>query len=305
MIVAYDIDDRPVTVNDLKVQGAVAMLLKEAIKPNLVQTLEHNPVLIHGGPFANIAHGCNSVIATDLALKTSKYVVTEAGFGADLGMEKFMDIKTRVLGVMPSAVVLVASIRALKLHGGSLKEDLGVENLEALAKGVANLEKHIENINCFNLPFVVALNRFPSDTEAEIGYLLDWAKANKHPIALSEVFQKGSLGGLDLARIIVRLTNSKTKAEPHPLYPLEMTLNDKDRTNRHEAVWRQRSHLFRKSHKNRSKKRQFQDGARSRYAWRRPLFLCPTIPSCSAGLGISRSRSEKSNHRWVPDSSSP
>ncbi|NLZ61554.1 MAG: formate--tetrahydrofolate ligase [Acholeplasmataceae bacterium] len=227
MIVAYDQNDFPISVGDLKVQGAVATLLKDAIKPNLVQTLEHNPALIHAGPFANIAHGCNSVIATDFALRTSDYVITEAGFGADLGMEKFIDIKTRVLQKMPSAIVLVASIRALKAHGGVLKENLGNENLEALKHGLGNLEKHIENIGYFDIPFVVALNRFPSDTDAEINCLLDWAKANRHEIALSEVFQKGSAGGLDLGKAVLRLINQKTKNPGKTLYPLEMTIKEK------------------------------------------------------------------------------
>ncbi|MFA5466283.1 MAG: formate--tetrahydrofolate ligase [Candidatus Izemoplasmatales bacterium] len=227
MIVAYDHNDQPITVGDLKVQGAATMLLKDAIKPNLVQTLEHNPVLIHGGPFANIAHGCNSVIATDLALRTSEFVVTEAGFGADLGMEKFMDIKTRVLEKMPSVVVLVASIRALKLHGGVLKENLKEENVEALKKGVSNLEKHIENIGYFNLPFVIALNRFPSDTKTEIDFLIDWANANNHPLALSEVYQKGSDGGLELARAVIKQANKKEPLSPKHLYPLEISVPEK------------------------------------------------------------------------------
>ncbi len=230
MVVAYDLAGKPVTVADLRCQGAVAMLLRDAIKPNLVQTLEHNPVLIHGGPFANIAHGCNSVIATDLACRLSEFVVTEAGFGADLGMEKFMDIKSRVLGRKPAVVVLVASIRALKLHGGALKEQLASEDLTALAKGIANLAKHVENVGHFRLPFVIALNRFPSDTEAELEHLLSWARSNHHPIALSEVFAKGSLGGVELAETVLQLAKLHQEKMAEPLYPLALPLKAKMET---------------------------------------------------------------------------
>ena len=177
--------------------------MKDAIKPNLVQTLEHTPVLIHGGPFANIAHGCNSAIATKMAMSLGDYVVTEAGFGADLGAEKFLDIKCRKTEIKPSAVVVVATIRALKMHGGVAKKDLGVENVEALKKGFENLEKHIENIKKFNLPYVVAINKFMTDTDAEIKALMDWATANGHTVSLSEVWGKGSLGGLDLAQKVI------------------------------------------------------------------------------------------------------
>ncbi|MGD9909593.1 MAG: formate--tetrahydrofolate ligase, partial [Candidatus Izemoplasmatales bacterium] len=205
MVVAYNLYNEPLTVKDLKVEGAVAMLLKDAIKPNLVQTLENTPVLIHGGPFANIAHGCNSIIATSFAKSVSKYVVTEAGFGADLGMEKFMDIKARTMNQMPSLVVLVVSIRALKLHGGVSKEEMKLENVEALKKGIRNLEKHIESVNEYHVPYILALNKFGTDTEAEIQTILSWAETNGHPISLSEVFAKGSEGGLDLARKAVEL----------------------------------------------------------------------------------------------------
>ena len=188
MVVAYTYDKKPVTVNDIKATGAVTLVMKEALKPNLVQTLERTPVLIHGGPFANIAHGCNSVIATKTALKMADYVVTEAGFGADLGAEKFLDIKCRMADLHPSCVVIVATIRALKMHGGVAKTDLNQENVEALLKGIPNLQKHIENIKKYNLPYVVAINRFYSDSENEIKALENWAKENNHEVALTEVF---------------------------------------------------------------------------------------------------------------------
>ena len=200
---AYKYDKTPVTVDDLGCAGAITMIMKDAIKPNLVQTLEHTPVLIHGGPFANIAHGCNSAIATNMAMSLGDYVVTEAGFGADLGAEKFLDIKCRKTDIKPSAVVIVATIRALKMHGGVAKKDLALENVEALMKGFENLEKHIENIKKFNLPYVVAINKFITDTDAEIKALEDWATSNGHTVSLSEVWGKGSEGGLDLAKKVI------------------------------------------------------------------------------------------------------
>lgn len=202
-VVAYNRDRMPVTIKDLKITGALMMILKDALKPNLVQTLEHTPTFIHGGPFANIAHGCNSVIATKKALSYGDYVVTEAGFGADLGAEKFLNIKCRQAGLKPSAVVIVATIRALKMHGGVLKEDLGKENVEALEKGFKNLEKHIENIKKFGLPYVVAINRFTSDTDAELKALEDWSVKNGHPVSLSEVWAKGGEGAIDLANKVI------------------------------------------------------------------------------------------------------
>ena len=203
IVVAYTYDRKPVTVKDLKAEGAVAVIMRDALKPNLVQTLENNPVLIHGGPFANIAHGCNSIIATKKAMTLADYVVTEAGFGADLGAEKFLDIKCRAANIKPSMVVIVATIRALKMHGGVLKEDLNKENVEALKAGIVNLEKHVENIKKYNLPYVVAINRFYSDTEDEINTLKNWAKENNHQISLSEVFTKGGEGAIDLANKVV------------------------------------------------------------------------------------------------------
>ncbi|MFP4478394.1 MAG: formate--tetrahydrofolate ligase [Candidatus Izemoplasmatales bacterium] len=230
MVVAYNTKDEPVMVKDLKVEGALTMLLKDAIKPNLVQTLEKTPALIHGGPFANIAHGANSIIATDFAARVSEYVVTEAGFGADLGMEKFMNIKMRAMDTMPSAVVIVASIRALKLHGDADDDALDQEDVEALKKGIVNLEKHIESVKNFDRPYVIAINRFPKDTENEINALLNWAKNNNHPISLSEVFAKGSEGGLDLAKQIVKLTEKEAPVNNNPLYPLDMPIKEKIET---------------------------------------------------------------------------
>ncbi|HKL47822.1 MAG TPA: formate--tetrahydrofolate ligase, partial [Candidatus Izemoplasmatales bacterium] len=227
MVVAYDKDASPITVKDLKLEGALTMLLKDAIKPNLVQTLEKTPALIHGGPFANIAHGANSIIATDFASRASDYVVTEAGFGADLGMEKFMDIKMRAMDTMPSAVVIVASIRALKLHGDADDKQLDQEDVNALKKGIVNLEKHIDSVQQYNRPYVIAINRFPKDTENEIETLLSWAKSNNHPIALSEVFAKGSEGGLELAKKVLDLTKGENPNKNTPLYPLEMGIKEK------------------------------------------------------------------------------
>lgn len=210
MIVAYTYDDEPVTVGDLKAAGAVAALLKDALKPNLVQTLEHTPAFIHGGPFANIAHGCNSVIATKMALKLGDYTVTEGGFGADLGAEKFLDIKCRKAGLKPAAVVVVATVRALKHHGGVAKTELNNENLEALEKGLPNLLQHVENITTvFGLPCVVAINRFPFDSEAELQLIADKCKELGVNVALSEVWAKGGEGGVELAKEVIRLCETE------------------------------------------------------------------------------------------------
>jgi formate--tetrahydrofolate ligase len=200
IVIGYTYDRKPVTIGDLKAEGAVALILKDAIKPNLVQTLEHTPALVHGGPFANIAHGCNSIIATNMGRKLADYVITEAGFGADLGAEKFLDIKTKQAGFTPSAVVIVATVRALKMHGGMSKKELENENIEALQAGLENLEKHIETIQAFGLPYVVATNRFPTDTEAELKALETYLTSNNHPHSLSEVWEKGGDGATDLAK---------------------------------------------------------------------------------------------------------
>ncbi|WP_459128711.1 formate--tetrahydrofolate ligase [Guggenheimella bovis] len=209
MIVAFTNDKLPVTCDDLEATGALSLLLKDAIKPNLVQTIENTPAIIHGGPFANIAHGCNSVLATKLALSYGDYVVTEAGFGADLGAEKFFDIKMRQSGLTPSAVVLVATIRALKMHGGVAKTELATENLEAVKKGLCNLEKHMENLTLFGVPFVVAINEFPTDTDAEKELVVDFVKSKGIRIAPCNVFQKGSEGGLELAKNVIEAINDE------------------------------------------------------------------------------------------------
>jgi len=228
MVVAYTYDKKPVTVNDLKATGAITLIMKDALMPNLVQTLEHTPTLIHGGPFANIAHGCNSVIATKTALKMGDYVVTEAGFGADLGAEKFLDIKCRMADLHPSCVVIVATIRALKMHGGVEKQDLATENVEALLAGITNLEKHIENIGKYNLPYVVAINRFGTDTEKEVQALEKWAKDNNHPVALSEVFAKGGNGGIELAKKVVEEIELHDGSEKFaPIYDTNLTIKQK------------------------------------------------------------------------------
>ena len=225
MLIGYNMDDEPVYVRDLKCEGAMAMVMKDAIKPNLVQTLEHNPVLIHGGPFANIAHGCNSVIATKTALKLADYVVTEAGFGADLGAEKFLDIKCRMADLHPNAVVIVATIRALKQHGGVAFEDLKEENVDAMLEGCANLAKHIDTVKQFGLPYIVAINQFDSDTENEIKALEDWCKANGHPLSLSQVWAKGGKGALDLAEKVVALCDEENNYAP--LYDADASIEDK------------------------------------------------------------------------------
>lgn len=226
VIVAYTYDGQPVTAGDLKAQGAMAALLKDALKPNLVQTLEGTPAFIHGGPFANIAHGCNSVIATQMGMKMADYLITEAGFGADLGAEKFIDIKCRMTGVRPSAVVLVATIKALKYNGGVAKADLGAENLEALEKGLPNLLKHIENItNVYGLPVVVAINRFPTDTEAELALVREKCNELGVNVALSEVWGKGGAGGEELAKEVVRLCEQPS--EMKFVYDTELSIKEK------------------------------------------------------------------------------
>lgn len=224
-VVAYTYDDQPVTVKDIGASGAATVVMKEALKPNLVQTLEHTPVLIHGGPFANIAHGCNSVIATTTALKLSDYVVTEAGFGADLGAEKFMDIKCRAAGLTPNAVVIVATVRALKMHGGVDVNELGTENVEALLKGTENLQKHIESVQAFGVPYVVAINKFAKDTPKEVEALLNWCKENHHPVAEADGWANGGAGMVDLANIVVE----KCEEENHfaPIYDVNQSIEEK------------------------------------------------------------------------------
>ena len=226
IIVGYTYDDRPVTVRDLKIQGAAAAVLKDALKPNLVQTIEHTPVFIHGGPFANIAHGCNSIMATRMALKLADYVVTEAGFAADLGAEKFVDIKCRKAGLKPSTAVVVATVRALKYHGGVEKADLNTENLEALQKGLPNLLQHVENVTVnYGIPCVVAINRFPTDTEAELEMVREKCRGLGVNVALSEVWGKGGEGGIQLAEEVLSLTEQDN--DFHFVYEDEMSLEEK------------------------------------------------------------------------------
>lgn len=229
MVVAYDYDGNPVTAGQLKAVGAMAALLKDALKPNLIQTLEHTPALVHTGPFANIAHGCNSVRATKAALKMADYCITEAGFGADLGAEKFFDIKCRATGLSPDAVVLVATVRALKYNGGVPKAELGAENLEALKKGIVNLEKHIENLQQYGVPVVVTLNSFVTDTEAEISYVRTFCEERGCEFALSEVWEKGGEGGIALAEKILE-TLEKKESHFKPLYEDSLSIREKIET---------------------------------------------------------------------------
>ena len=226
MVVAYNYDGEAVTAGDLEATGAMALLLKDAIKPNLVQTLDNTPAFIHGGPFANIAHGCNSVVATQTALKLGDYVITEAGFGADLGAEKFFDIKCRYAGLKPDCVVIVATVRALKMNGGVSKDNLSEENQEALKAGSSNLIRHIENVVKFGVPSVVAINRFPTDTEAELELLDKICEEYGVKVVLSEVFAKGSAGGMELAEEVIRICEEGT-ADFKPLYDLDMTIEEK------------------------------------------------------------------------------
>lgn len=229
IVVAYDVDGAPVTAKDLQAVGAMAALLKDAMKPNLIQTLEHTPVLVHGGPFANIAHGCNSVRATKAAMKIADYCITEAGFGADLGAEKFFDVKCRMAGLKPDAVVLVATVRALKYNGGVAKEDLGTEDLEALRKGIGNLEKHIENLQKYAVPVVVTLNAFLTDTEAEVAYVKDFCENLGCEFAMSEVWSKGGEGGIALAEKVLQTLETK-ESHFRLLYEDGLSLEEKIRT---------------------------------------------------------------------------
>ncbi len=229
IIVAYNYDGDPVTAGDLQAVGAMAALLKDAVKPNLIQTLEHTPALVHGGPFANIAHGCNSVRATKLALKMADIVITEAGFGADLGAEKFFDIKCRMAGLKPDAVVLVATVRALKYNGGVPKSQLNTENLEALERGIVNLEKHIENLQQYQVPVVVTLNSFVTDSEAEYAFVKKFCEDRGCEFALSRVWEKGGEGGMELAEKVLETLEHKASCFA-PIYPDEMSLEDKIKT---------------------------------------------------------------------------
>jgi formate--tetrahydrofolate ligase len=223
--VGYTYEGKPVTVGDIGAAGSMAALLKDAIKPNLVQTIEGVPAFIHGGPFANIAHGCNSVQATKLGLKLAEYTVTEAGFGGDLGAEKFIDIKCRTAGIKPDAVVIVATVRALKMHGGRKKTELGVEDLKALEGGMANLEKHIENMGKFGLPVVVAINKFPTDTEAELAFVESKCNEKGAAVSLSEIWAKGGEGGLDMAKKVIEACEKASNI--NYMYDLNMPPKEK------------------------------------------------------------------------------
>ena len=229
IIVAYNMDREPVTAKDLNAVGAMAALLKDALKPNMIQTLEHTPAFVHGGPFANIAHGCNSVQATKLALKLSDITITEAGFGADLGSEKFLDIKCPMAGLRPDAIVLVATVRALKYNGGVPKDQLGVENIDALSKGIVNLEKHIENLKLYGVPVVVTLNQFVSDTEAELNFIKNFCEERDCEFALSQVWEKGGEGGKELGKALLRTLENK-ESHYKPLYSYDDTIDDKIET---------------------------------------------------------------------------
>ena len=226
ILVAYTLDNQPVYAKDLNAVGSMAALLKDAIKPNLVQTLENTPAIMHGGPFANIAHGCNSVTATKLALKLADYCITEAGFGADLGAEKFLDIKCRYAGLKPECIVVVATIRALKYNGGVARADLQEENVEALKKGIINLKTHIENMRKYNVPVVVAINKFHTDTDAEIAYIKEFCEEMKVPVSLAEVFAKGGEGGMDLAEKVCAVID-EGKADFAPLYDEKLSIKEK------------------------------------------------------------------------------
>ena len=229
IVVAYTYEDKPVTADDIQATGAMAALLKDAVKPNLIQTLEHTPALVHGGPFANIAHGCNSVAATRIGLKLADYCITEAGFGADLGAEKFFDIKCRMSGLKPDVAVLVATVRALKYNGGVPKDDLAAPDIEALKSGIVNLEKHIENIQQFGVPVVVTLNKFASDSEEELAYVKDFCIGHNCEFALSEVWEKGGEGGIELANKVIETVENK-KSDFHTIYNNEASLTEKIET---------------------------------------------------------------------------
>lgn len=229
IIVAYNFDGEPIKLKDLRISNAIMKLMRTALNPNLVQTLEENPVLVHGGPFANIAHGCSSIISTKLGLKLAPIVITEAGFGADLGAEKFMDIKCRVAGISPDAVVMVATIRALKMHGGVLFDDLGKENVPALLEGTCNLKHHLDSMAKFGVPTVVCINHFDSDTQAETDALINWCKENNYKYAFCSSFTNGSKGGTDLAKLVLETLNNE-KADYHPIYDVNKSIKEKIET---------------------------------------------------------------------------
>lgn len=288
IIIGYNRSGEPVKASDLKAQGAMAALLKDAIKPNLVQTLEYTPCFIHGGPFANIAHGCNSVQATKLAMKLSDYTITEAGFGADLGAEKFMDIKCRMAGISPDAVVIVATVRALKYNGGVKKTDLKEENVDALKKGIVNLEKHIENMKSFGVPVVVAVNRFDTDSEEELNTVIERCHELGAECALSEVFAKGGEGGLELAEKVISAVENQ-KADFKPAYDTDMSIKDKinEIVTKFTAV---RALITHRKHKSRLQDLKNSVLIKSLYVWQRHSIHCLTTQNFWADLKILKLR---------------
>lgn len=267
IIVAYTFDGKPVTADDLQATGSMAALLKDALKPNLIQTLEHTPAIVHGGPFANIAHGCNSVRATKTALKLADYVITEAGFGADLGAEKFFDIKCRMAGLKPDAVVLVATIRALKYNGGVPKDELSSENLDALKAGIVNLEKHIENLHKFGVPVVVTLNSFVTDTKAETDFVEQFCKERGCEFALSEVWEKGGEGGIDLANKVLETIEHK-ESNFKVLYDDSLSLKEKIETVAKKYMEQMVLHILRQQREN-LRELQTLEWEISLYVWQR------------------------------------
>ena len=279
IVAAYNFDGEPVTAGDLKAVGAMAALLKDALKPNLIQTLEHTPALVHGGPFANIAHGCNSVRATKAALKMADYCITEAGFGADLGAEKFFDIKCRISGLKPDAAVLVATVRALKYNGGAAKADLNKEDVAALKKGIVNLEKHIENLKKFGVPVVVTLNSFATDTVEEVSFVKDFCEERGCEFALSQVWEKGGEGGIELARKLME-TLEKKESRFHVLYEDDLGLREKITMIAKEVYGANCVNFSPAAARQLEKLEKLWVLARFRYVWRKISIPCPTILLC-------------------------
>lgn len=287
IIVAYTYEGKPVTAKEIKAVGAMSALLKDAIRPNMIQTLENTPALVHGGPFANIAHGCNSVRATKTALKLADYTITEAGFGADLGAEKFLDIKCRMADLKPDAVVLVATVRALKYNGGVKKEDLSEENLDALKAGIVNLEKHIENIAKFGVPCVVTLNQFVTDSEAELSYVKEFCEARGCEFALSKVWEKGGEGGIELAQKVIDTIENK-ESNFHYLYENELSIVEKIETIAKE-IYGAGEVIIEPAAKQQIARLSHSGLALCRYVWRKISILCRMIKQSLADRKASQS----------------